>query len=176
MQYSLFLKGIGIKLDDAIKFWKGEFEKAQINRKNFEKDYLYNIKHNYGQVGKQMNYTPYGCQKLTSLPMNGQHGCPYRTLSETALLETLKLKGIGEDQSKIVVQLSQKKEYVVACRMVFDILHPGFENEFNNHPNEYFKKSRLYFSKKSNEDFDGEKNQIFKKEYHEEKYYQKNEE
>jgi len=142
-------------------------KKAQINRKDFDKEYMYYLKHNYGKVGKQTSYSPYGCQKLITLPMNGSHGCPYRTLSEKALQETLTLKGINDDQSKFIVQLAQKKEYLGACRMVFDILHPGIENEFKSHPNQYFKSSRVYFNGMNTENIKINT----KREYHLEKIY-----
>lgn len=44
VQYTLFLKGIGLPLDDVIKFWRGELTKKIPNEK-FERSYVYNIKH-----------------------------------------------------------------------------------------------------------------------------------
>lgn len=40
LQYSLFLKGIGLKLDDAMAFWRNELGRV----KNFDTNYAYNIR------------------------------------------------------------------------------------------------------------------------------------
>ncbi|KAJ3653921.1 hypothetical protein Zmor_013146 [Zophobas morio] len=44
LTYGLFLKGIGLLYEDAVRFWRDEFTKKMDSGK-FEKSYLYNIKH-----------------------------------------------------------------------------------------------------------------------------------
>lgn len=65
MQYGLFLKGIGLNMEDAIAFWRQEFTR-KMSVEDFNKKYAYNIRHNYGKEGKRKDYTPYNCSKIIS--------------------------------------------------------------------------------------------------------------
>lgn len=60
LTFGLFLKGIGLSLEDSIKFWKNEFVKKMPADK-FDREHAYGIKHNYGKIGKRVDYNPYGC-------------------------------------------------------------------------------------------------------------------
>ena len=45
LQYGLFLKGIGLTLEDALKFFRGEFtKKGDTDIDKFEKEYSYGIR------------------------------------------------------------------------------------------------------------------------------------
>lgn len=53
-----------------------QFSKAMSVDK-FDKQYAYNIRHNYGKEGKRADYTPYSCMRIImgSAPGNGDtHG------------------------------------------------------------------------------------------------------
>ena len=45
LQYGLFLKGIGLSMDDAIRFFRGEFTQSHIDADKFDKEYTYGIRY-----------------------------------------------------------------------------------------------------------------------------------
>ncbi|RHY13620.1 hypothetical protein DYB25_003394 [Aphanomyces astaci] len=146
MQYGLFLKGMGLQLDDAIEFWRKEFCK-KINVDDFNKKYAYNIRHNYGKEGKRKDYTPLNCMKIITSdpPKQGEyHGCPFRHFDEHHLRASL--RGIGEIDKEAIVQLAKAKQYQVACKRHFEAMHPKANSDgVGNHPNAFFEESRKYF-------------------------------
>ena len=48
----LFLKTLGLSMDEAYSFWKQEFCK-KMDTDKFEKSYGYNIRHMFGKEGKK---------------------------------------------------------------------------------------------------------------------------
>ena len=90
MQYGLFLKGIGVTLEDALVYWKTELTHNKAGQNitdKFDKEYAYNIRHNYGQEGKRADYTPYSCGKIIS-----DHACPYSACEDSALISMLEVR------------------------------------------------------------------------------------
>lgn len=113
LQYTLFLKGIGLNLEECLVFWRSAFHK--VTDDTFNKEYRYNVRHTYGDVGGDSNrrgggYSPYSCQKILTEhpPGPGEaHGCPYRHFNLdnlTALLQQVGitdrgvLQGVKEDK------------------------------------------------------------------------------
>ena len=44
------MQGIGMSLEDAMKFFRGEFtQRTDVDVDKFDKDYAYGIRYNYGQ-------------------------------------------------------------------------------------------------------------------------------
>jgi DNA primase large subunit len=171
LQYTLFLKGLGMSLEDCIEFWRRSFR--LITDEKFQKEYKYNIRHAYGDVGGDSNrrgrgYTPYSCQKLLTeaLPSGGQsHGCPYRTFSVEnlmPLLQSSSVVGSSKDPSsekdlmKGIRDDVGRQRYHLACNRVFEYAHARELKRVKEeklwsatqldtllHPNEYFKRSFL---------------------------------
>ncbi|RWR80005.1 putative DNA primase large subunit [Cinnamomum micranthum f. kanehirae] len=112
MQLGLFLKGVGLKLDDALSFWKAEFSQ-KVGSERFDKEYAYSIRHNYGKEGKRTDYTPYSCQKIiASTPSVGDHhGCPYRHFSEENLRAALGKMGVGGRSMDEVLDKVRNRHY-----------------------------------------------------------------
>jgi DNA primase large subunit len=163
LQYTLFLKGIGLSLDECLVFWRRSFK--LIDDDKFQKEYKYNVRHVYGDVGGDANrrgrgYTPYSCQKLLTEPAPGPgqtHGCPYRTYKQDNLIALLQRVGVTDrDTLKGVKEDVTKQRYHVACNRVFEWSHKKeikkvkddgtwSANDLDTivHPNTYFKRSWL---------------------------------
>ncbi|KAM7295540.1 putative DNA primase 58 KD subunit [Ixodes scapularis] len=147
MQYGLFLKGVGLGLQDALRFWREEFSK-HVGAENFDKRYSYNIRHNYGTEGKRTNYTPYSCGKIitTNPPGPGDaHGCPFRHFDHKKLEERLKEEGVRDANLREVMDYVDKGHYQLACTATFRITQKSPElAQVIGHPNEYYQLSRQF--------------------------------
>ena len=122
LQYTLFLKGIGLNLEECLVFWRSSFNK--ITDDVFNKEYRYYVRHAYGEVGGDSNrrgtgYSPFSCQKiLTEHPPGAgeAHGCPYRHFSIENLTALLQAVGV-KDQEVLrgVKEDKEKTKYHLAC-------------------------------------------------------------
>ncbi|GAA6003477.1 DNA primase subunit PRI2 [Rhodotorula paludigena] len=159
MQYGLFLKGIGLSVEEALAFWRKSF--SSITDDKFNKEYRYNIRHNYGLEGSRKNYTPKSCTAIITGPVPGpgqSHGCPFRHHSEQALTSLLH-STLGSTMTnadlKEILAATKTGHYHVACTRVFELQHaklPGGESvpkgeglgggDSVDHPNRYFDASR----------------------------------
>jgi DNA primase large subunit len=163
LQYTLFLKGLGLSVEDALVFWRTSFK--NITDDKFNKEYRYNVRHSYGEVGGDANkrgrgYSPYSCQKILSEhpPGPGEaHGCPYRHFSLDNL--TSMLQSVGVQDREVLAGVKDdvgKKRFHIACNRVFEHAHKAEikkvkddgiwgANELDTivHPNVYFKRSYL---------------------------------
>ncbi|KAI1375080.1 DNA primase, large subunit [Hypoxylon crocopeplum] len=163
LQYTLFLKGIGLNLEECLVFWRSSFHK--ITDDTFNKEYRYNVRHSYGDVGGDSNrrgggYSPFSCQRILTEhpPGPGEaHGCPYRHFNLENLTALLQQVGIS-DRSVLqgVKEDKENQKFHMACNRVFEYVH---KNELKKakdegvmtsaqletivHPNEYFKRSYL---------------------------------
>lgn len=161
LQYTLFLKGIGLSLEECLVFWRKSFKLMGDDK--FNKEYRYNVRHAYGDVGGDANrrgrgYTPYSCQKLLTEPAPGpgqSHGCPYRTYEPDNLVSLLQRMGVADrDVLRGVREDVGKKRFHIACNRVFEHAHAREIKKVKDdgvwsaadldtilHPNTYFKRS-----------------------------------
>ncbi|XP_060572959.1 DNA primase large subunit-like [Ruditapes philippinarum] len=146
-QYGLFLKGIGLSLEEAIKFWRSEFTKL-IDVDKFDKQYLYNIRHNYGKEGKRADYTPYSCMKIimSNAPGPGDaHGCPFKHTDMDLLKQKLKNMAVGDSYLEKIMSEVKAGRYNVACTRYFEAAHKlpvEYQAQAFSHPNQYFEESQ----------------------------------
>ena len=157
MQLNLFLKGIGVKLEDVLQFWKREFQAAGLNGERFEKEYAYNFKHQYGVVGSRIKYKPFCCQQLIhSSPVKGTSctsGCAYKHYKPDDLQHALNAMSLDRKVVTAVMNKAKEGHFQLACTMVYEARHAcEAKKECVQHPNQYFKDSRQYY-----EDQDGDK-------------------
>ncbi|KAJ5803584.1 DNA primase large subunit [Penicillium pulvis] len=162
LQYTLFLKGIGLSLEECILFWRQSFRGKTDDE--FNSQYKYNIRHAYGDVGgdarRGRGYPPYSCQKVlgdNNVGIGQSHGCPYRHYSVDNLVGLLQTTGVND--KGILREVREdvgKQRYHIACNRVFEFSH---KNEIKKvkedgtwsqadldtivHPNVYFKRSYL---------------------------------
>jgi DNA primase large subunit len=125
-------------------FWRSEFCR-KIPNDQFDKQYAYSIRHNYGKEGKRADYTPYSCMKvIASTPGTGEHhGCPFRTFSEDNLRAALRGMRITGAAANDILDKVKGKHYQLACGVAFAASHNGCEcDEGIHHPNGYFAASR----------------------------------
>ena len=141
LQYTLFLKGAGLPIEEALKYFQKKFEKKTPIDK-FEKEYAYNIRHSYGLEGKRANYLPYTCDKIINLVQpNGKecHGCPFKTYSNDNLRTILKTCNLDPLDIEEVIDRKANNEYQLACNKYFEVKFPKILGEgIGIHPNKYF--------------------------------------
>lgn len=122
LQYTLFLKGIGLNLEECLVFWRSSFSKLTDDQ--FNKDYRYNVRHAYGDVGGDSirrggGYSPFSCQKILTEhpPGPGEaHGCPYRHFNQDNL--TALLQNVGISDRSVLEGVKQDKDaqkFHLAC-------------------------------------------------------------
>ncbi|KAF7984020.1 hypothetical protein HWV62_17523 [Athelia sp. TMB] len=147
LQYGLFLKVLGLPIEEAIAFWRKSFMR-RITEDKFNKEYKYNIRHSYGLEGKRANYAAkrftlfsricfidsttqrlVSCQQILLSDQPGPsdcHGCPYRHFSADSLQAALRATypAVQGDLPEIMNTV-KAGHYHVACTRVFEITHKG---------------------------------------------------
>ena len=144
LQYGLFLKGIGLSLDESMALWKKKFA-GKIDGEKFDKQYTYNIRHSYGKEGKRTDYTPWACSKIISqVPGASEyHGCPFKYFKDEVMSDFL-LKKYHLPADKLIPIMEKKREGAcqVACIKLWDATHNvDTKDNVGNHPNAYFSSS-----------------------------------
>uniref|UniRef100_A0A673BL10 DNA primase large subunit n=1 Tax=Sphaeramia orbicularis TaxID=375764 RepID=A0A673BL10_9TELE len=146
MQYGLFLKGIGLSLEQALQFWRSEFIRGKVDADKFDKAYAYSIRHMFGKEGKRTDYTPYSCMKviLSNPPSQGDHhGCPFRHSDPELLKQKLQVYKVSPSGISQILELVKGMHYQLACQKYFELTHNIEDSSFSlNHPNQYFVESQ----------------------------------
>ncbi|RWS19732.1 primase: variant-like protein, partial [Leptotrombidium deliense] len=146
LHYGLFLKSIGLSMEDALKFFREEFIN-KITPERFQRDYSYNIRYNYGKEGKKVDMSAYSCAKIIGgcAPQSSDtHGCPFRHFDIQNLRKMLTRYDISENEIDEIVAIVEEKQYMKACSKYFEAKHkfPLQSDEFIYHPNQFYRESR----------------------------------
>jgi len=156
LQYGLFLKVLGLSIEEALIFWRKSFSGNTDD--HFNKHYKYNIRHSYGLEGRRANYPAKSCQQILTNDQPGasdSHGCPFRHFSpdnlQMALLSMYSSQGLTEADLPEIMHTVRAQAYHVACTRVFEITHTTQNvrkgdgigsGETVTHPNQYMAASR----------------------------------
>ncbi|EPY41623.1 DNA primase large subunit [Angomonas deanei] len=159
--YGLFLKAIGLSLDDSMALFSSLMTvKGGGSLEAFAKTaYGYNVRHNYGMEGKKTSYSSATCATILSLPpsvdKNDCHGCPFRFRDEGAfrtMLQREQKNPLGNEYPDIrpsaadiedIVQDCKGQHYTRACYKYFMATHPNAKRDtLFRSPYEYFSVSR----------------------------------
>lgn len=146
-QYGLFLKAIGLSLDEAMAFFREEFTQ-KIDSDKFEKQYAYNIRHMYGKEGKRTEYSAFSCASiiLNNPPSHDDcHGCPFKHSTEDGLKSILKANKIKSEHIDEMVALSKINQFDKACSLHWEVSRgqeKGSIPSLISHPNQYYELAR----------------------------------
>ncbi|CAJ0919596.1 17079_t:CDS:10, partial [Entrophospora sp. SA101] len=146
-------QGIGLPVEESLNFWKKSFSKFTADK--FQKEYSYNIRHDYGLEGSRRDYAPYSCMSIVrnNVPgPNEHHGCPFRHFYESNLKATLIENGIRDENNlKKIMELAKDRHYNIACTKYFEVIKgtggttdDGVEEATKEpivHPNQYYEKN-----------------------------------
>lgn len=111
-------------------FWRQAFK--LITDDVFNKEYRYNVRHTYGDVGgdatrRGRGYSPFSCLKILTEhpPGSGEaHGCPYRHFSMDNLTTLLQQTGVSDRDVLHGVKADvEKQKFHLACNRVFEYAH-----------------------------------------------------
>lgn len=143
IQYGLFIKGIGLSLENSLKFWREEFSK-NMDIDKFEKQYAYTIRHNYGKEGKRVNYSPHSCIKIinASVGPGENHGCPFKHFDAALLRQKMTTNRVPQPAIQEIVDLVTRHHYQIACQRYFEATHNTEVDSGIQHPNQYFIESQ----------------------------------
>lgn len=150
LQLILFMKGLGLKPEEIISFFKSVVSKGPASKKI--KEYEYMIKHSFGLVGSKTEYSGMGCPKImsNSRPSKGDvHGCPFNYYGEDSLFKLVMHK-LGNEKEANEVLKANSMGAKFGCRKFFCTKNKLLDIEdvddgIGRHPNIYFNVS--YFRK-----------------------------
>ncbi|KAF6264179.1 eukaryotic and archaeal DNA primase, large subunit-domain-containing protein [Scenedesmus sp. NREL 46B-D3] len=144
-QFTLFLKAIGLPLEQALLFFRQQFSPRTAGDK-FNKEYAYNVRYNYGQEGKRQDWSEWSCVKVISQEVGGacsaagecNGGCPYKTYDANQLRAALTRLNCNDKVIREVVDKARGKHYQLACGLAFEGITGSPQETGINKPSEFY--------------------------------------
>lgn len=141
LMYGLFLKAIGLSMEDSLVLFSSLMTVKNMSVEQFTKSaYGYNVRHTYGREGNKKNYPSFSCNTIINLPPMADgmecHGCPYAG-HEAQLRLTLgkeQYNPLAPTEGKLrlspsdiedIVQDAKDKQFQRACYKHFIATHLG---------------------------------------------------
>ncbi|XP_078701408.1 DNA primase large subunit-like isoform X1 [Branchiostoma floridae x Branchiostoma belcheri] len=124
LQYTLFLKEVGLPVQEALSFWKQEYSRPGCGDScthHWDRDgrrYTYNIRHLYGLEGSRVNYRSHCCQGILErrLQPGEEGGCPFRHFDTKHLQQLLNTEGVAADVQNQLVYMATDQKPREACK------------------------------------------------------------
>lgn len=153
--YSLFLKDIGMPVEEAIDFWGAEYRQSPNGSLNCchhwntdEKKYSYGIRHMYGLEGRRKSYTSVSCQRIQSSDTScDEGGCPFKSFDNLQMLLLQNNPSCTDNLLSKINDLKRKHQYSTACILYLKSFQPNCDNlSFNFTPVKYYNVATRYNS------------------------------
>ncbi|MHA1664812.1 MAG: hypothetical protein ACTSVW_03160 [Candidatus Njordarchaeales archaeon] len=148
LQIGLFLKRLGMPLEDQMKMWYTyAVDNLGMSWDEFEKKAGYIIKHIYGLVGSKKDYEVPKCDTIIT-----KYFCPYHTLQIDELREVLSNLNITtenfNDKISQILRLSEQRKPKLACWYYLQLItQVRLKEKEISHPIQFFRLA-IKFSKK----------------------------
>ncbi|KAI8468231.1 MAG: eukaryotic and archaeal DNA primase, large subunit-domain-containing protein [Monoraphidium minutum] len=143
-QMSLFLKHIGLPLEQAVLFWRSMFS-PRTPADKFNREYAYNIRYNYAQEGKRADWGEWSCVRMIQRdagpcagPGECNGGCPFKSLDEPKLRALLGKMGCGDRFAADAAAKARGKHYQLACALAFEGIVGAPHDTGINKPSDYY--------------------------------------
>nr|XP_034828481.1 DNA primase large subunit-like [Maniola hyperantus] len=120
--YSLFLKDLGMPVEEAVIFWRKEYQQVPSAKSacchswaKDEKKFVYGIRHMYGLEGGRKEYSCRSCHQIQhSDTTHSEGGCPFKSFDDNKMEQILNIPKTDPVLSQIR-QLKSQEKYTSAC-------------------------------------------------------------
>jgi len=143
LQLGLFLKKLGMPVDEQMKFWyKFAVDNVGMSWEEFERKGGYYIKHIYGLVGSKKDYNAPKCDTIIA-----KYFCAFRHLTAEELKEYLKsIYNVPKKLLGELLKLARDKSPKKACTMLLSFLSGKKIEKDIQHPLQFVR--IMYYSTK----------------------------
>ncbi len=144
LQLGLFLKRLGMSLEEQLKFWyQSAVDNVGMSWEEFDKKAGYIIRHIYGLVGSRKDYEVPKCETIIN-----KYFCPFEALSIDELIEFLEHSyKIDEKAIETISRHVRGQNYREACSQLLMALTKWRVNKPMSHPLLFFRTMYKRFEK-----------------------------